>query len=240
MAIRKVGVIIQARTDSSRFPKKVLAKIEEKPLLWHVLQRAKKISPNVILATTNRSKDDIIEKIGIDADVKIFRGNKNNVLNRYVKAAEKFNIDVIIRITSDCPLIDPNESKKVVRKFIKNNYDYVTTDDKTYPKGLDTECVSLKVLKKILDVTDDKFEKEHVTMYIYKNPKKFRIGLVKNKKKIPTTTRWVVDYKEDLEFVKKVYSKLYKKNKLFQMNDIIKLLKNNKEITHKLENGIKN
>ena len=92
MKFDKVGIIIQARTDSTRFPKKVLAKIEGKPLLWHVIQRVKKIGPQVIVSTTNRTKDDIIEKIAIDSEVKIFRGNKNNVLDRYIKTAEKYNI----------------------------------------------------------------------------------------------------------------------------------------------------
>lgn len=233
---KKIGIIIQARTDSTRFPKKILARVEGKPLLWHVIERCKKISEekNVIVATTTRSIDNPIVKIAKDANVKVFRGKKMDVLDRYISAAERYEIEVIMRITSDCPLIDYNESQKILKKFLKGKYDYVSTDNKTYPKGLDTECVSLNILKKIskLDINDS--DKEHVTQYIYHNPTKFKIINVKNTKKIPGTKRWVVDYKEDLVFIKKIYSALYTKNHFFIMDDIIKLLKINKNLTHPL------
>lgn len=230
MYVKKVGIIIQARTDSSRFPNKVLAKIEGKPLLWHVIERAKKIGEEVIVATTTRVKDDPIVKIAKDTNVKIFRGKKNNVLDRYIGAAERFKIEIIMRITSDCPLIDHKECKKVLNKFMRNNYDYVVTDEKSYPKGLDTECVSLKTLKKIVKLKLKRADKEHVTKYIYNNPKKFKIAYIINKIKIPNTKRWVVDYEEDLEFIKKIYSKLYKKNQYFLMKDVIKVLKSDREV----------
>ena len=234
MSKKKIGVIIQARTDSSRFPNKVLAKIEGKPLLWHVIERAKRIGEEVIVVTTTRVKDNPIVKIAKDTNVKKFRGKKNNVLDRYIEAAERYNIEIIMRITSDCPLIDPKESKKVLHKFLKNNYDYVVTDEKSYPKGLDTECVSLEALKKVAKSKLERSDREHVTQYIYNNPKKFKIAYLVNRKKIPNTKRWVVDYKEDLVFIKKIYSKLYKKNHYFLMNDIIDVLKTDK-IYHTLK-----
>jgi spore coat polysaccharide biosynthesis protein SpsF len=238
MSKRRIGIIIQARTDSSRFPKKVLTKIEGKPLLWYVLQRAKKIGYEVIVATTKRTKDDIIVTIAKKSNVKVYRGKTKNVLDRYIQAATENQIDTIVRITSDCPLIDPSESKKVIQKFLKGNFDYVATDEKSYPKGLDTECFDLETLKRVVKSTNEKLDKEHVTQYIYNNPKKFKIGFLINKKSIPTTMRWVVDYKEDLIFIKKIYSRLYKKNHIFLMNDIIKLLKKDGSLTHPLENKV--
>ena len=226
MSQNRLAIIIQARTDSTRFPRKVLSKIKGKSLLWHVIERAKKIGEGqIIVATTTRSIDDEIVSIAQKANVDFFRGKKNDVLDRYLKAALKHNANIIMRITSDCPLIDPIESKKVLKKFLKGKFDYVATDEKSYPKGLDTECFSLNALKRTSKVANTKSDREHVTQYIYNHPKKFRIGLVYNKKKFQKPQRWVVDYKEDLLFVRKIFSKLYKNEKPFLMNDIISLLK---------------
>ena len=137
----KIVIFIQARTDSKRFPCKVLAPICGKPLLWHVIERAKKIEHNeIVILTTKREIDDRIVEIAKKCGVSYFRGTKDNVLDRFYKAALRFKANVIIRITADCPLIDPKICNKVIKKFFKGNFDYVTTDEKTFPKGTDTEC----------------------------------------------------------------------------------------------------
>ena len=221
-----IVVIIQARTDSRRFPRKVLSKIEGKPLLWHVIDRMKKIKhAKIIVATTNRKIDDEIIKIAKNSNVEYFRGKKNDVLDRFYKAAMKFNANIIIRITADCPLIDPRESNKVLNKFLGGNFDYVTSDDNTYPKGLDTECFSFNVLEKAWKEAKLKSEREHVTPYIWKNPKIFRKGIVKLQNKNLSSQRWVVDYENDLAFVRKIYSRLYKKKPNFHILDILNILK---------------
>jgi spore coat polysaccharide biosynthesis protein SpsF len=232
---KNIGIIIQARTDSTRFPKKVLAKIQGKPLLWHVIKRVKKIHEGkIIVATTKRKIDSEIVEIAKKNDVDFFRGKKNDVLDRYLSAANKFDIDIIIRITADCPLIDPKVIKKVLRKFLKGNFDYVATDDISFPKGLDAECFSVKSLKKSSNLIKNESDREHVTKFIYENPTKFKIGYVYNKKKIPITKYWVVDYKRDLDFIKAIYSYLYKKNEIFNMEDIIKILEKKRKIFSKL------
>lgn len=220
----KIIIIIQARTDSRRFPKKVLAIIKGKPLLWHVINRVKQIKHDeIIVATTSRKIDDEIAKITKISDVKCFRGKKFDVLDRFFKAARKHDGDIIVRITADCPLIDPVESNKVIEKFLSGNYDYVTSDDETYPKGIDTECFSFAALKKAWKNAKLKSEREHVTPYIWKKPDKFKLGKVYND--TPIRQRWVVDHKDDLIFVKKIYDRLYKNSKIFLMMDILKILR---------------
>ena len=180
----KKCVIIQARTDSRRLPGKVLLKIEGKPMLWHVINRIKKINvKEMIVATTGRKIDDDIVTIANNFGLKSYRGKTNDVLDRFYCAAKESNAEIIIRITADCPLIDPNESKKVLKKFISGKYDYASNDSETYPNGLDTECFTFKALEDAWKGAKLKSEREHVTPYIWKNPKRFKICLVNNKKK---------------------------------------------------------
>jgi spore coat polysaccharide biosynthesis protein SpsF (cytidylyltransferase family) len=224
-------VIVQARTDSRRFPGKVLANIEGKPLLWHVIDRIKKINnTKIVVATTKRKIDDEIIKIARKSKVEYFRGKKNDVLDRFYKAAVKFNADIIVRITADCPLIDPVESKKVLKKFLEGNFDYVSSDDRTYPKGLDTECFSFDALEKAWKEARLNSEREHVTPYIWKNQQIFKKGIVKSRKNL-SSQRWVVDYKDDLMFVRQIYSRLYKKNPNFHMDDVITILQKEPNLT---------
>jgi len=145
-------VVIQARTDSNRLPRKVLSIIEGKPMLWHVVNRIKKMKyDEIVVATTKRKIDDDIVKITKKLKVKCFRGKTNNVLDRFYQVGLKFKADVIIRITADCPLIDPNVSQEVLNTFLKGDYDYISNDSETYPNGLDTECFSFETLKKNME-----------------------------------------------------------------------------------------
>ena len=219
----KYLVIIQARTDSKRLPNKVLSNIERRPLLWHVIERVKKMrNSRVIIATTDRKIDDDIIKIAEKCGVGYFRGKTKDVLDRYFKAAMKFDGDIIVRITADCPLIDPYESEKVVKKFLSKNYDYVSNDSETYPNGLDTECFSFLALKKAWKCAKLKSEREHVTPYIWKNPTQFKIGFVHNKTRTRLDNlKWSVDYLDDIKFVKKVYSRLYNSDDIFLRKDIL-------------------
>jgi len=220
----KILIIIQARTDSRRFPKKVLARIKGKPILWHVINRVKQMKHDkIIIATTNRKIDNKIAEIAKNSNVKCFRGKTNDVLDRFFQAAKNYKADAIVRITADCPLIDPFESNKIIAKFFAGKYDYVTTDDKTYPKGLDTECFNFRSLKKAWKNAKQKSEREHVTSYIWKNPDKFKISIIRNTKRIKQ--RWVVDYKDDFIFVKKIYNQLYKSGETFLMTDILRVIR---------------
>ena len=224
MKEQKIIIIIQARTDSRRFPKKVLTKIYGKPLLWHIIERSKQIKHHkIVVATTKRKIDDGIIDVAKKCEVGYFRGSKNNVLDRFYLAAVKFEANIIVRITADCPLIDPGISNKIINKFLKENLDYVATDGNTFPKGTDTECFSFNSLKRAHNEAELKSEREHVTPYIWKNTQKFKTHIFVNKRKEPY--RLVVDYKNDLILIKKIYAELYKNNRMFSINDVIKMLK---------------
>ena len=231
MENKQIVVIIQARTDSRRFPKKVLYKIRGKPLLWHVIDRIKHFEcDDIVVATTKRKIDDEIVRIAKTSGVKFFRGKKDDVLDRYYQAAIKFRVKTIIRISADCPLIDPNISREVLKKFQKGNYDYVATDDKTYPKGVDIECFSFNSIKKSWLYAKLKSDREHVTPFIWENPGKFKIGKLCYKTNFKKPIRLVVDHKDDLEFIREIYASLYKEGKIFFLDDVIQLIKTKPEL----------
>ena len=146
--------IIQARTGSTRLPGKVLMKLDEKnTVLDYVINQLSfsKLIDKMIIATTNLEQDDVIEDIANRLKIQCFRGDSDDVLDRYYQCAIKFEADNILRITSDCPLIDPEIVDKVITMYLTKDYDYVSNTLKpTYPDGLDTEVFSVESLKKIL------------------------------------------------------------------------------------------
>jgi spore coat polysaccharide biosynthesis protein SpsF len=151
----KIGAIIQARMGSTRLPGKVMLKIKDKTVLGHVVERVKqsKLINEIIIATTINESDDIIVKESLNLGLKVFRGDENDVLSRYYFAAKENAIDLIVRITSDCPLIDSKIVDEVISYYISNNYDIVTNagndfNERTYPRGLDVEIFSFDVLEK--------------------------------------------------------------------------------------------
>lgn len=224
---------MQARMDSTRLPNKVLVDIEGKPMLWHHVNRLKhsRYSPEIIIATTTLDDDKKIIDIAKDLNVKNYAGSVDDVLDRYYQAALKFNLKIIIRITADCPLIDPEVLDKVIEKFLSEDYDYVANarrNHQTYPDGLDVEVFSFEALKKAWEKADLASQREHVTNYIT-DTDLFKLGDVENDKDL-SNMRWTVDEKEDLQFVREVYKYLFHKKEIFLMNDIIKLLKEKPEL----------
>ncbi len=224
MIFLESGIVLQSRFDSSRFFGKASQIIEGKPMLWHVINRLKPMNIPIIVATTNRSIDDPIEQIAKESNVLVFRGETNDVLDRFYKCAKKFSLEKIIRITGDCPLIDPNESVKVLQK-LQENYDYVGLDDQTYPDGLDTEGFTFDVLEKTWLNAKSKSEREHVTPYM-KNPlHNFSLFLISLDIDL-SNLRWTVDYSDDLEFVRKIYDHFSPRTD-FNLNEILKQIDQN-------------
>jgi len=224
----KITVIIQARSDSSRFPKKVFEKIEGKYLIWHVINRIKqaKSVEQIVLATTTLNEDKKLLEIASDLNILGFSGDENNVLNRFYDCATQIDADPIIRITGDCPLIDPLLLNTMIEFFLEHDYDYISNRIiPTFPDGLDIEIFTFNALKKAKSNSKWLSELEHVTPYISKNPDKFKLFNFKNKNNL-SHLRWCVDEKEDLIFVKKIYEKLTPKL-IFSMDEILKILKNN-------------
>jgi len=223
------GIIIQARSDSSRFPNKVFQLIKNQPILWHVIQRCKWMKLPIIVATSDRNIDDEIESISKSCNVECFRGSKDDVLDRFYQTAKKYSLKYVIRITADCPLIDPRESIKVLDLIKSSNLDYVRLDENTYPDGMDTEVFTFDSLKKTWINAKLKSEREHVTPYIYNPNNEFKTKIISFKKNV-SHYRWAVDYPNDLKFIRKIYDELYH-DVIFFSNDVLKLLEKKPELT---------
>jgi len=174
MVKKNISVIIQARVNSSRFPKKILSKIQNNTLLEILIKRilkSKKID-DIIIACTRKKEDDKIVEICKNYNVKIFRGSEKNVFDRYYQAAKKFKIKNIIRLTSDCPLIDPRILNKFIEKFFSGGFDYLSnTINPTFPDGMDIEIFKYKIMKEKILKKISNHEKEHVT-FGFHNKKK--------------------------------------------------------------------
>ena len=233
---KKIAVIVQARITSTRLPGKVLMKIKKKQMLWHVINRlklSKKIN-EIILAISNRKDDDILEEFAKKNNIKYFRGSRDNVLLRYYGAAKKFQPDIIVRITSDCPLIDPGIIDLVIKRHIKTKADYTSNVFKrTFPRGLDVEVFNFEVLEKICKKTSKKYEKEHVTPYIYEHPKVFKLQNLEAKSIFRRPDlRLTVDTKEDMKLIKKIYNYLYKDHmQIFYIDEVIELFNKKPELS---------
>lgn len=220
-----IVAIVQARLGSSRLPGKVIADLNGIPLLGHVLQRAKRISGvhQVVLATTSNIIDKQLLEIGERFEVYGFAGSENDVLDRVYQAAVQYRADVIIRMTADCPLIDPGVSSLVLDRFLLGDVDYVSnTNPPTYPDGLDTEVFSFQALAKTWREASLQSEREHVTPYIWKNPDQFRLANITGSHDY-SHLRWVVDEPADLEAVRYIYSQLGKSTSAFSWLEVLKL-----------------
>lgn len=227
----KVVAIIQARMTSTRLPGKVLKTVLEKPLLEYQLERvsSSKLIDEIVVATTINKSDDPIIKLCNKLGVLTYRGSEEDVLSRYYEAAKQFNADVIVRLTSDCPLIDPEIIDQVIKLYItqKDVLDYVSnTLIRTYPRGLDTEVFSFRALQVTYEKARLKSEREHVTAYIYKNPDKFQLKNLSYVRDL-SKHRWTVDTKEDFELIKQILESLYTNNQMFTMKDVLCLLDKN-------------
>ena len=209
MVMSKTHVIIQARTSSTRFPKKVLKEIKDNSLLGLVIKRLKQASSidKIIVATSQNPGDDLIEEIANRLRVDTFRGSLENVLDRYYYASSKYCSDVIVRITADCPLIDPKLVDAIVYEFKKNRLDYLSnTLIPEFPDGQDIEVFSFKTLKKAWELATLKSDLEHVTPFIYNNSSFFGNSMFSaanfdNKLGDYSNFRMTVDYPEDFSLI---------------------------------------
>ncbi len=234
---KKIVAIIQARLTSSRFPNKILEKIENKTLIEILIDRLKKSKHinKIVLAIPKNKKNELI-KNSLKKDIAIFSGSEFDVLDRYFQAAKKFNAKIIVRICGDCPLIDPKVIDEIINFYQKNNFDYVSnTIEPTYPDGLDVEVLDFDTLRTTWKEAKSNIDRENVTQYIIQN-KKFSKKNITYKKNL-SHIRLTIDEKIDLEQIKQVYSKLRKK-KYFGIEEINKLYKKNPKI-FKINSSIK-
>ncbi len=227
MLKKKISIIIQARLGSTRFPKKIMSKVLKKPLILILIERLKRCKEidDIIVAIPDNKNNDPLFKFLKKNKVKIFRGSEKNTLKRYYFAAKKSKSDYIVRITSDCPLADPLLVDNHVKLFIKNKPDYLSNNlSLSFPHGFDLEIFSFNALSIAFKNARSKYEKEHVTPFIrrHKKFKKMNILLKENFYFL----RLTLDYREDLKVIRKVLNHF--KNKMFYLEDIIKLYKKKK------------
>jgi spore coat polysaccharide biosynthesis protein SpsF len=229
---RSPVVIVQARMTSTRLPGKVLLPIRDRPMLAWQLDRLRGIRDDVRLAvaTTVRPTDDAIVELCMTMEVPVVRGSEDDVLDRYRAASKQLGADPIIRITSDCPLIDPDVSRRVLELWERDEVDYASnTLERTFPRGLDTEVFSRAALETAWRAASEGFEREHVTPYIHRRPEQFRLANLRNATD-ESHRRWTVDAPEDLAFVRAVYDALAPGRPDFPTADVMTLLADHPEL----------
>lgn len=236
---KKITCIIQARLGSSRLPKKIFKKIGQKTMLEHVMNQTKhsKFIDEIIIATTTSVDDDQIVKFCKLHRQKLFRGSENDVLDRYYQCAKKYNAGIIVRITSDCPLIDPDIIDLAIKKFLDHNVDYIgnniekkngkwENDTCGYPQGNTVEVCSFSALEKAWTKAKKPSEREHVFPFIQFNPQIFKITNFRNTDDL-SYIRCTVDRTNDLVFVRNIYQKISRKKHVIKTADIVDIIKKN-------------
>ncbi len=225
-------VIVQARTGSTRLPGKVLMELCGKPVLWHVwnrLSHAKKVD-DIIIATTTLSEDDSIQLFCEKYNIPFSRGSSNDVLSRYYEAAKKHDAKTIIRVTADCPVIDPTVIDHIIDSYRTEKVDYISNGmTRTFPRGLDAEIFSFDILERTNKEATLEYEREHVTPYIYHHPEMFSLKSFLNIEDL-SFHRWTIDTEEDFELIKIIYDSLYRKKEIFLLDDILKLFTENPDL----------
>ena len=220
---------------SSRLPGKVLFKIEGQTLLEIMYGRIEKSKylDKIIIATTVSKFDDPIVELCEKNNYDFYRGSEEDVLDRYYKTAKNYNPKTIVRLTSDCPLCDPDLVDKTIELFDQKNVDYasntVPPDKKKYPDGTDVEVFSFKSLELAWKNSIDKKEREHVTFYFWKSNNDFSTAMLDNKMNWGKY-RITVDYLEDFKCVKQIIEILKKENKFGNIDEIISILDKNPDI----------
>jgi len=225
-----IGCIIQARMGSSRLPGKVLMNSGNgMPLLYYVINQLRHCSKvkNLVIATTTNQEDDEIEKFADNNSVNVFRGSEKDVLDRYFQCAKKYSFSTIVRITSDCPLIDPQIVDKVIERFFSGNYDYATnTLIRTFPIGTDVEVFSFSVLETAWKNAQLPSEREHVTPHL-RNKGNFKTINVENDTNI-SNLRLTVDRIEDFELIKEILNNI--STNPIHLEDILELFSRKPEL----------
>ena len=218
--------ILQARTSSTRLPGKVLKPILGHPMLSlqiERMQRSKKIDKLVVATSSDRS-DNNIESLCINIQIPCFRGSLDDVLDRFYQTAIQYKPEHVVRLTGDCPLIDPEKIDKVINFCVKGDFDYASNCvEPTFPDGLDVEVFKFSVLETAWKESLLPSHREHVTSFIHQNNERFKVGHYKNEVDL-SHLRWTVDEPEDFGFVSQIYKELYPQNPTFITEDILGLI----------------
>lgn len=220
--------IIQARMGSTRLPGKVMLDLCGHSVLWHVVDRVRRsgVAARIVVATTKAVRDDIVVMEARAAGADVWRGSEDDVLTRYYEAACNFSARHVLRITSDCPLLDPDLLAAMVKTYsARPELDYMSNFMvRRYPQGLDAEVMRMEALETAFREAREEYQREHVTPYIYQHPERFNLA--------PYTgdvdyshLRWTLDTPEDRRAIESIYRALYPRNRQFTTNDILALLR---------------
>jgi len=218
---------------STRLPGKVLMEVRGKSLLEYQIERLRQVrlADEIVIATTTNDADQPIVELCERLGAAYYRGSEEDVLSRYYEAATQSGADVVVRVTSDCPLIDPGVMDEVIALYINNRdkYDYVSnTLERTYPRGLDTEVFSMAALEKAYNEAREQPEREHVTLFIYRRPEQFPLANSSSATDY-SYHRWTVDTPEDFALIKRIFMGLYPVNSRFTWLEVLDLLKEHPE-----------
>jgi len=226
----RVVCISQARMTSTRLPGKVLMEAAGKPLLAHHLGRLSRCRhlDALVLATTVNATDDPVADLAASLGVPVFRGSEHDVLSRYAGAADMAEADVVVRVTADCPLIDPDLVDRAVAVFLESDppVDYLGIDVTRYPRGLDAEVFTRAALDEAAATATDPAEREHVTAHIYRRPERFRLGAPLQPDGEAVEQRWCVDEQADLDLVRRLLETLLPEKPDFGWQDCCTVLRN--------------
>lgn len=232
-----VVVIIQARMNSTRLQGKVLLPLAGKPLLERMIERVRYARTHfrLIVATTTDPADDPIRNLCAELGVECFSGDPYDLLDRHYRCARWVDATAVVKIPSDCPLIDPNVIDLVLAKFIATypQYDYVSNlHPATFPDGNDVEIMKFSILEKAWHEASKDFEREHTTPYIWEQPNRFTIGNVKlSGCDMSMSHRWTIDYEDDYRLIALVFQELYlPRRPVFTMHEILDLIYRKPEI----------
>jgi len=226
------GAIIQSRVASTRLPDKVLMDIAGKPMALRVVERLKMSQKldNVVLAIPDTKENDVLEILAQENLLDFFRGPEQDVLERYFEAAKHFKVETIVRITSDCPFIDPEVADEIIMRHFLTKADYTSNViERTFPRGLDVEVFSFSVLEKAFKEAREEHQREHVTPYFFENPDIFKTENIEAKGVLRRPDlRLTVDTKEDMELARKIYSHFGEK--FFSTREVVEFLDKNPEL----------
>lgn len=245
----RIIAIIQARMSSTRLPGKVLHEIAGEPMLARVIERAKraKLVDEVVLATTTDPSDNPVAEFCAERGYNITRGSLNDVLDRYYQAAKEYKAEIVVRITADCPVLDPDVVDETILAQREGSFDFVANRlpppmGRTFPIGLDTEVCTFAALEKTWQEAKEKHQREHVMPFLYEgislqpatlnlatgiSPRGFKIALV-NHQPDHGSLRWTVDTPEDLAFIREIFARF--ENDDFSWKDILALLEKEPEL----------
>ncbi len=231
-----VLAILQARMSSTRLPGKVMADLAGAPMILRQIERLERAPSlsRIVVATSDQPSDDPLARAMEAAGVEVFRGSLDDVLARFIGVLDAFSpAEIAARLTADCPLADPDVIEATLALREATGADYVANagERRTFPKGLDVEVFRVAALRAAAAETDDPYDREHVTPFLYRRPERFALAF-HHQTVDEGEVRWTVDRPDDLMFVRAVYEALYAANPAFTSDDVRAFVRGRPDLQH--------